>query len=83
MYSFTEIQDKLNELKIENYPLKGTTNMIQLGEKNTTIHSRGIMDAYFMLPIQTSGQSWNIPGRMACVKRTMRRGSQRGGVFLL
>lgn len=41
MYSFTEIQDKLNELKIENYPLKGTTNMIQLGEKNTTIHSRG------------------------------------------
>ena len=41
MYSFTEIQDKLNHLKIENYPLRGTKNMIQLGEKNTTIHSRG------------------------------------------
>lgn len=41
MYSLTEIQQKLNDLEIENYPLRGTTNMIQLGEKNTTIHSMG------------------------------------------
>lgn len=38
LYDVHQIQELLNSLSISNHILKGTTNMVQMGEKATTIH---------------------------------------------
>ena len=54
MYSFDDIQRKLTDLGVENKPLSGTANMIQLGSRNTTVHC-----ANEVFILYSTDEDWN------------------------